>query len=239
MNVAVLFAGGVGKRMHSRELPKQFLEIHGKPIIVHTAALFEEHPDIDSIVVSCHPDWISHCKDIFENYGISKVKAVVPGGETGQLSIYSGLCAAEKLAAGERSIVLIHDGVRPLIAHKTITDNLESVRSYGSAITTIEASETVVEVTEDGSIASVPPRRNIRLARAPQSFWLEEILAAHRRAITEGRSDFVDSATMMMEYGHGLHLIDGPVENIKITTPGDFFSMRAILDARENEQIYV
>lgn len=239
MNVAVLFAGGVGKRMHSKELPKQFLKIHGKPIIVHTAALFEEHPDIEGIVVACHPDWISHCNDLFESYGISKIKAVVPGGETGQLSIYSGLCAAEKLVAGESSVVLVHDGVRPLITPKTITDNLEAVRVYGSAITTIKASETVVEVTEDGSIASIPPRRSIRLARAPQSFWLEEILAAHRHAISENRSDFVDSATMMMEYGHSLHLVEGPTENIKITTPGDFFSMRAILDARENEQIYV
>lgn len=238
MNIAVLFAGGVGSRMHSRDLPKQFLEIHGKPIIVHTAEVFQRHPDVDAIVVASHPDWIEHCAELLSSFGIDKAKRVVAGGETGQLSIYAGLCAAKEVAGDERSIVLIHDGVRPLITEKTISDNIASVMRYGSAITSVRVKETVLEVDEEEVIRSVPPRAMSRLARAPQSFWLDEILSAHRRALAEGRTDFIDSASMMMEYGHELRLVEGPEENIKITTPDDFFSMRAILDARENRQIY-
>lgn len=238
MNIAVLFAGGVGTRMHSRELPKQFLEIHGKPIIVHTADVFQSHPDIDAVVVASHPDWLEYCSGLLGRHGMSKVRAVVPGGETGQLSIYAGLCAAEEIAGGERAVVLVHDGVRPLITERTISDNIASVMEHGSAITSVRVKETVLEVDEGEVVTSVPSRAMSRLARAPQSFWLDEILAAHRRALAEGRTDFIDSATMMMAYGHELHLVEGPEENIKITTPDDFFSMRAILDARENRQIY-
>lgn len=238
MIIAVLFAGGVGSRMHSKDLPKQFLEIHGKPIIVHTAELFQRHDDIDAIVVACHADWIGYCEALLARYGLSKVRSIVPGGATGQLSIYAGLCAAEQLADGERSVVLIHDGVRPLITQQTISNNIASVKEHGSAITSVKVKETVLEVDDDEKISSVPDRSQTRLARAPQSFWLEEILAAHRRALAEGRTDFIDSASMMMAYGHSLYLVEGPDENIKITTPDDFFSMRSILDARENRQIY-
>lgn len=238
MNIAVLFAGGVGSRMHSKDLPKQFLEIHGKPIIVHTAELFQKHEDVDAIVVACHPDWLEYCDELLMRYGISKVCSIVPGGATGQLSIYAGLCAAEQLADDERSIVLIHDGVRPLITQQTITDNIASVKQHGSAITSVKVKETVLEVDDAEMISNVPDRAQTRLARAPQSFWLDEILAAHRRALAEGKTDFIDSASMMMAYGHSLYLVEGPEENIKITTPDDFFSMRSILDARENRQIY-
>lgn len=238
MNIAVLFAGGVGTRMHSRDLPKQFLEIHGKPIIVHTAELFQNHPEIDAIVVASHPDWIEYCSDLLSRFGIDKAVRVVPGGATGQLSIYSGLCAAEEVAGGKKSIVLIHDGVRPLISSQTITDNIASVKCCGSAITSVKVKETVLEVNDEEVVERIPSRSKSRLARAPQSFWLDEILSAHRRALAEERTDFIDSASMMMEYGHELRLVEGPDENIKITTPDDFFSMRAILDARENRQIY-
>ena len=238
MNIAVLFAGGVGTRMHSKDLPKQFLEIHGRPIIVHTAEIFQAHPNVDAIVVASHPDWIDYCSKLFTQYGVDKVKKVVAGGETGQLSIYAGLCAAEEVAADERAIVLIHDGVRPLITPQTISDNIASVEKYGSAITSVKVKETVLEVDSSGMITNVPDRSTSRLARAPQSFWLDEILSAHHRALAEDRTDFIDSASMMMNYGHTLHLVEGPEENIKITTPDDFFAMRAILDARENRQIY-
>ncbi|WP_062529907.1 2-C-methyl-D-erythritol 4-phosphate cytidylyltransferase [Olsenella sp. DNF00959] len=238
MNIAVIFAGGVGKRMRSKDLPKQFLVIHGKPIIVRTVELFEKHSDIDAIVVACVPEWIEYCEQLFSQYGFNKVAKVVAGGTTGQESIYKGLQAAEVVSGGERSVVLVHDGVRPLISESTITDNIDAVRTYGSAVTCVPAKETVVEIDEGGEVVKVPERSHIRFARAPQSYWLDELIAAHGRAIADGR-EFVDSASMMRAYGHSLHLVDGPEENIKITTPGDFFAMRAILDARENEQIYV
>ena len=221
MNIAVIFAGGVGSRMRSKERPKQFLNMHGKPIIIHTLELFENHPEIDAIVVSCVKDWIPYFKDLLEKYNIKKVKEVVEGGAT-----------------GEESVVLIHDGVRPLIRPKTISDNIESVKKRGSSITSVVVKETVLMVDDENGIEEVPDRSRSRLARAPQSFWLKDIIGAHRKAIAENKHDFIDSCSMMQYYGHKLYLIEGPQENIKITTPDDFYTMRALLDAREDEQIY-
>lgn len=238
MNIGVIFAGGVGTRMNSRVKPKQFIDVYGKPIIIHTLELFENHPEIDAIAVACLADWIEYLENLLEKFNIKKVKKIVPGGSCGQESIYNGLKAAEELAQGEKSIVLIHDGVRPLINAQTITDNIRSVKEHGSSITCVKVKETVLVVAEDSSIEDVPRRADTRLARAPQSFYLDEIIGAHRKAMEEGRMDFIDSCSMMQHYGKKLYLIEGPQENIKITTPDDFYTMRALLDAREEAQIY-
>lgn len=239
MNIAVIFAGGVGSRMHSKERPKQFLEMYNKPIIIHTMEHFQNHPMIDAIVVVCIESWISYLNELLYKFRIEKVKKVVPGGETGQLSIYHGLKAAKEVANEEKAVVLIHDGVRPLITEKLITNNIEAVRRYGSAITTAKVKETILVVNEqDSSIDYVPSRNNSRVAKAPQSFWLDEILSAQEKALAKGERDWIDSCTLMQEYGFKMHLIDGPSQNIKITTPEDFYTMRAILEAKENEQIY-
>lgn len=238
MNIAVIFAGGTGSRMHSKEKPKQFLEMHGKPIIIHTLEQFEEHDEIDKIVVACIEGWIPHLKKLIEKYNLKKVAQIVPGGQNGQQSIYFGLCAAEKEAQEEKAIVLIHDGVRPLINEKVITNSILSVKANGSAIASVKVKETVLLVDEEGEIKEIPDRSGSRLARAPQSFWLSEILGAHRKAIEEGHLDFIDSCSMMQYYGKKLYLIDSPQENIKITTPEDFYIMRAMLDAKEDSQIY-
>lgn len=239
MNIAVIFAGGVGERMHSKDRPKQFLELYNKPIIIHTLEHFENCPEIDSIVVSCVEDWIPYLKDLLYKFRINKVGAVVPGGETGQLSIYHGLVAAKKIAGEQKAVVLIHDGVRPLIDEQLIIDNIRNVQEHGSSITTSVVKETILVVNpEDSSIDYVPSRANSRIAKAPQSFWLDDILGAHEKALSEGKIDFIDSCSMMQHYGHRLYLIDGPYENIKITTPGDFYIMRAILEAKENSQLF-
>lgn len=163
---------------------------------------------------------------------------MLKGGKTGQESIYNALKAAESLGDRKKDIVLIHDGVRPLINQKTIFDNIESVKKKGSAITSVKVKETVLVVDDDEGILEVPNRASSRLARAPQSFYLNDILTAHEKALSEGKKDFIDSCSMMQYYGKKLYLIDGPQENIKITTPDDFYTMRALLDAKENAQIY-
>lgn len=239
MNIGVIFAGGIGSRMHSKEKPKQFLEIYNKPIIIYTIEYFERHPEIDAVVVVCVKEWIPFLQELLYRYRIEKVKLVVPGGETGQLSIYNGLKAAKEVAGDEKSIVLIHDGVRPLINEKLITENIASVKKNGSAITTAVVKETILVVNDDAAtIDYVPSRKNSRVARAPQSFWLDDILSAHERSLAEGETNCIDSCTMMQKYGYNLYLVDGPNENIKITTPEDYYTMRAILEAKENAQIY-
>ena len=238
MNIAVIFAGGAGERMCTVNKPKQFLEMHKKPIIIYTLEIFESHPEIDAIVVACIEDWIPHLNQLLNQYKITKVKKVVPGGETGQMSIYNGLRAAKELVGHNDAVVLVHDGVRPLINAKVISDNIACVRKNGSAITTSKVKETILVVNDTASIDFVPDRSHSRVAKAPQSFLINDILECHKKAQEDGIFDCIDSCTLMKYYGYSLYLVDGPYENIKITTPDDFYTMRALLDAKENEQLY-
>ena len=238
MNIALIFAGGVGARMNTKSRPKQFLELKGKPIIIYTLELFDNHKDIDGIVVVCIESWIPFLQKMIRKFEINKVLKIVPGGDTGQMSIYNGLCAAEILAQNhDDSIVLIHDGVRPLITEKTISDNILIAHEKGSCITCIPATESLVVKHENGSI-TIPQRANSLIARAPQTFKIREILSAHRMALKDGRRDFIDSCTMMNHYGYQLELIQGPIENIKITTPTDFFIFKTMVEVHENQQIF-
>ncbi|MEE3383695.1 MAG: IspD/TarI family cytidylyltransferase [Prevotella sp.] len=237
MNIAAIFAGGSGVRMHTKSRPKQFLELNGKPIIIYTLELFDNHPQVDAIVVACIDSWIPFLNKMIRKFEITKVVEIVEGGETGQDSIYNALQAAERIAKGEEATVMIHDGVRPLITEQTITENLKTVEEFGSCITCIPATETFVVKQADGSL-EIPERANSLIARAPQSFRLADIMTAHRRAISEGRHDFIDSCTMMSHYGYTLKTIIGPMENIKITTPTDFFIFRAMVEVHENQQIF-
>lgn len=235
MNIAVIFAGGAGRRMNAGSLPKQFLEFRGKPIIIYTLELFENHPEIDHIVVACIEEWIPFLKQSLEKFNIKKVKAVVAGGEKGQDSIRHGLQTAAEFADKD-AVVLIHDGVRPLIDAHTITENIKCVKEYGSCITSVRAYETFI-IDRDGT-QYIPPRADCLIARAPQSFYLDDILKLQLRAMEENKHDFIDCCTMMNYYGHKVHTIEGPVENIKITTPSDFFIFKTLVDIKENRQIY-
>ncbi|MDQ0200743.1 IspD/TarI family cytidylyltransferase [Neobacillus ginsengisoli] len=238
MNTALIFAGGAGTRMNSKTKPKQFLELNGKAIIIHTLEYFERHDEIDNIIVVCIEGWIDYLKELIRRDFITKVKWIVPGGATGQESIYNGLKTIfADCDTPEDSIVLIHDGVRPLINERLISDNIASVKKYGSAITVVPQTETVVSVNEEDNITSIGERIISRIARAPQSFYLEDIMQVHNRAIKDNKLNMIDSSSLMMQYGHTLHAVEGPIENIKITTPSDFYIFRAIFEARENLQI--
>ncbi len=238
MNIAVIFAGGIGSRMHSKDRPKQFLELYNKPIIIHTLEHFEYCKEIDAIVIACLEEWIPYMKRLLYKFRIEKVKKIVPGGKSGQLSIYNGLVAAKEIAGENSAIVLIHDGVRPLINETVLLEDIKAVKKHGSAITAGIVKETIVVVNENLAVKEVPPREYSRVAKAPQCFWLDDILKAHEKALQEEKTDFVDSCTMMQYYGFTMYMVDGPFENIKITTPDDFYTMRAILEAKENAQIY-
>lgn len=239
MNIGVIFAGGVGSRMHTKDKPKQFLNIFNKPVIIHTLEHFQNNENIDAVVIACVESYLGLMNELVAKYRMDKVRKIVPGGETGQLSIYNGLCAAAEVAGNEKSIVLIHDGVRPLINSQLLTDNIETVKKFGNCITAGIVKETIVVIDDDYAIQEVPSRAHSRVAKAPQSFWLDDILGTHKKAMSEGITNSIDSCTLMQQYGYTMHMIDGPYENIKITTPDDFFTMRAILETKENEQIYL
>ena len=239
MNTALIFAGGVGRRMNSGSIPKQFLEVDDKPIIIHTIEHFDKHPMIDKIVVVLVEDWIDRFKEMLVQFGITKVVSIIPGGKTGQESIRNGLLEIERVSGvpAEEVTVLIHDGVRPLINEKVITDNVNAVKEFGNAVTVVPAIETVIEIDNDGDIFKVADRSIYRLARAPQSFILADIINAHKRSLTDGTDYIIDSAMLMRHYGAILHTVEGPVENIKITTPMDYIVFKAMYEAKKNGDI--
>ena len=236
MNIAVIFAGGTGHRMNTRSKPKQFLEMHGKPVIIYTLENFQKHKEISKIIIVCLGSWIEYCKKIVNYYGLDKVASIIPGGMNGQESIFNGLIAAKEIAVDD-DIVLIHDGVRPLINKDIISKCIQCVNDNGNAITVSQVVETVFRKTEDGLVGDIFKRSECELAKAPQCFYLKDIYQAHMKAKTDGINDFIDSASLMKYYGHQLYSVEGPFENIKITTPVDFYIFRAIVEAKENLQI--
>ena len=235
-NIAIIFAGGTGKRMNTKSKPKQFLELYGKPILVYTLEQFNNHPEIDGIILVILEQWIDYCNELVDRFRLSKVRAVIAGGDSALQSQRNGLNVAARLFP-DNSIVLIHDGVRPLVDSETISRNISSVREHGTAITVTTAIETITVKTDSGKIGNIIERSKVKIARAPQSFLLKEILEIHMRA-EEEKMDFIDSASMMQHYGHVLYSVEGSPENIKITTPNDFYIFRALVDARENSQIF-
>lgn len=236
MNNVLIFAGGAGRRMNSKSRPKQFLKLYGKEIIIHTLENFQNHPEVDNILVVCIKGWITYLQKLLAQYNMDKVRLIVAGGKTGQESIYNGLCALSDFAP-EESIVLVHDGVRPFVTDTLISDCIKSVKKNGSAITVTPAIETIVEL--DGKkIQAITDRSKCYLAKAPQCFYLGELLEAHEKAIKDGNTNMIDSASLMKHYGHDLYVVEGSADNIKITTPADFYSFRALYDARENQQIF-
>ena len=237
MNTALILAGGTGQRMHTKSKPKQFLESNGKPIIVYTLEAFEFHEEIDAIVVVCLKDWIPYFEKLIRKFYLTKIQAIVPGGETRQLSIYNGLCAIKQLC-GADDLVCIHDGVRPLVDYETISRVLACAKENGNAITTTPVTETIILESESGQIAEVLDRARCRTAKAPQCFHLGSLLEAHEKVLAINRTDFIDSASLMMHFGTKLFAAEGNPENIKITTPTDFYVFRAIVDAKKESQIF-
>lgn len=236
MNVAIIFAGGTGQRMNTKDKPKQFLEMHGKPIVVYTIEKFQNNTSIDAIIVVMLSGWLERCRDLVEYYHLDKVAAIVEGGKNGQESIYNGLQKAAELFPGD-SVVLIHDGVRPLVSEKTIDDVITCVHNHGTAITVTPAIETITIKDETDEIKEIIDRSKVQLARAPQGFVLKDLFDAHCKAKKAGKDDFIDSASLMRFYGYKLYSVEGSSENIKITTMSDFYIFRALLDAEENAQL--
>lgn len=235
-NLALVFAGGRGTRsMANGGLPKQFLELHGKPILIYTLEHFERHDEIDGIIVVCIESWIPAMRQMLHDFGITKVVDIVPGGKTSQDSIYNGLCIASRRYSAN-SIVLVHDGVRPLIDSRTISDNLAQVREFRSCITAYPATETVL-INNDTESFSIPDRSKLLLARAPQGFLLKDLVDAHELARQDNRHDFVDTCSLMHSYGYPIHTIIGRPDNIKITTPMDYFIFKAIVEINSIQNV--
>lgn len=237
MNIAIIFAGGIGQRLNSNSVPKQFLEINNKPILIHTLLNFQNHSEIDKIYISILSEYKQFTEELIQKYKLDKVKGIVSGGACGQESIYNALKAAEKENPPD-SIVLIHDGVRPIITPQVISDNIKSVEQYGTGITSTPCYETIL-VSKDGKVPQhVPLRKETFAAQAPQSFRLNEILSAHETIRKKGYEGIVDSCTLFHILGRETRLVRGNFGNIKITTPQDVYILKGILSYKaENSDV--
>lgn len=236
MNYVVIFAGGRGARMGS-DTPKQFLKVDGKEIIIHTIEKFNYDSNIDAIVVVCIGEYIDFCRDLISRWKLEKVENVIAGGSSGQESIYNGLKYFEdEKTVSDEDMVLIHDGVRPVIDSDLIDRSIECVRKNGNSIAAAPAIETIIKVNEQGIMEESIDRSKCRYAKAPQCFRLNEIWKAHNAALRDGRTDFIDSATLMSWYGHQLFTTECSSENIKITTPNDFYTFRALYESKKKDR---
>lgn len=239
MNIAIIFAGGVGKRMGNNAVPKQFLRVDGVPIIVHTLRVFQNHDDIDKIYISMLESHIPRMQRLVRIHELNKVCGIVPGGETGQDSIYNALKAAESENPGD-SVVLIHDGVRPILTDQVIRNNIEGVREYGCAITSIPCTETIVVSSDGRTPDRIPYRKELYKAQAPQSFVLRDIIEAHDtlRNTPQRYDDLVDSCSIYFKLNKPIHFVQGNFGNLKVTTPNDVYVIEGLLKYRDAVQAF-
>lgn len=227
-NIALIFAGGVGSRMNA-VVPKQFLEISNKPIIIHTIERFEVNPKIDDIYIGCIKSYVPELKKMLERFSVTKVKMVYPGGDSGQDTIYKGLVEIKKNE--EDAIVLIHDGVRPLIEQETIDNCIRDANKYGSAVTVTPAFETPI-ISKDGkNVEEMPPRKMVYTAQAPQCFKLNEVLSWHEKERKEegvkAYDSIVDTCGLAVKNCVKPHLTEGNRGNVKVTTYNDYLTLIA------------
>lgn len=237
MNIALVFAGGVGKRMKTSGTPKQFLEIYNKPILAYTIEKFQHNENVDAIVVVSLKEYIDKTKKIIKTYDLNKVVGITEGGKTSKESIYNGLLYIKNnLKPNKNDLVLIHDGVRPIITNKLINKNITTAKKYGNAISSSPAIETICsrETNQSDVIKEIQNRELCLVGKAPQTFFFGEILESYESVINDEDYQFVDSASLMMKKGVELHFVECSTSNIKITTPYDFYILKGILEAEEN-----
>lgn len=220
---AIIIAGGVGSRM-GLDIPKQFVNVFHKPIIVYTLEGFQRHPEIDSIEVVCIDGWQKTLREYADQYGITKLRGIVDGGASGQESIRNGVYALEGVAASE-DICVIHDGIRPLVDAEVLSDVLRVARAHGNAVTSLPYNEQIFVVAEDDPTTTTRfiPRETLRRVSTPQAYRFDLLLRSYRRAFAEEIGIYGShyTNTMMVELGERLHFAAGSDKNIKLTTPAD------------------
>lgn len=234
-NIVLLTAAGVGSRMH-QDIPKQFIHVDNKPVIIHTMEAFQRHPSIDGIIVVTLESWIDVLWAYAKQFNITKLKWVIKGGETGQESIRQGLLKLQQ-EGNPDDVVLVHDGNRPLISSEIISDSLATYAKYGSAVAVIPCTEVVFE-SEDGVSSHVStPREKLFRTQTPHTYRLGTLLDAHAEAIQRGIANTAASCMLMKELGKECYFSRGSEENLKITTTDDLRIFKALLHTRQDEWI--
>ena len=236
MNIAILTAGGIGSRTH-QDLPKQFITVDNKPIIIYPLEAFQQHPNIDEIYVACLEGWNLVLEAYAKQFNITKLKKIVIGGTTGQGSIYNALKAIREDHTEDDIVVLIHDGNRPMVSQDIITDNIVKQSIYGSAVTVIPTAE-VVFVSKDGESSNEAlNREELWRTQTPHAYRFDELWNVHCQALKDGVTNTAASCSLMQKYGYTTYFSKGSEKNIKITTVEDIEIFKALLNARNDAWI--
>lgn len=233
MTIALIIAGGTGNRM-GQDIPKQFLTVNEKPVIIYTLEAFQNHPKIDVIAVVCISGWETVLQSYANQFNITKLKFIIPGGDCGQASIRNGVYEIEK-HFNKDDIVLIHDAIRPLVSDEIISDCISTTIKYGNSITCIPCAEAMLQ-TEDSIISSGSyPREKLKRTQTPQGFKIGDICNLHREALQAGITNSVASCTLMIEMGKQVYFSKGSEKNIKLTTVEDLDIFKALLASKRSE----
>ena len=231
-NIALLIAGGSGNRMH-QDIPKQFITVNEKPVIVYTLEAFQKHPEIDTIGVVCIEGWEQVLWAYAKQFNITKLKTVVAGGKNGQDSIRNGVFELEK-SYDKDDLVLIHDAIRPMVSAEIISDCIRVASKYGNATTVIPCAEAMLQ-TEDGDVSTGSyPRDRLKRTQTPQAFKLGDFCDLHREALEAGITNSVASCTLMIEMGKQVYFSVGSEKNIKLTTVDDIDIFKALLETKRS-----
>lgn len=231
-NIALLIAGGTGARMH-QDIPKQFLSVNDKPVIVYTIEAFQKHPEIDAIYVSCLKGWQDILQAYVKQFNTTKVKKIVMGGENGQDSIRNGIYAiAEDFAKDD--LILVHDAIRPMVSEEIISDNIVKCKKYGNAITVIPCMEAMLKSEDEWQSEESILRNSLFRAQTPQTISVKEAVALHKEALQKGITNSVATCTLLLELGRKVYFAKGSELNIKITTTDDITIFKALLSMEKS-----
>lgn len=237
MNVAIIIAGGSGHRM-GQDIPKQFINVYDKPVLIYTLEGFQRHPQVDAIEVVCLDGWHDVLRAYAKQYGITKLKWIVSGGTTGQESIRNGVYNLQDICA-EDDIVVIHDGIRPLVEEEVLSDVIVTCQKHGNAVTSLPYNEQIFVIEDDVSTRQYIPRETLRRVSTPQAYRFGKLLWAYQKAFAEEIGIYGSSYTntMMVDLGERLYFAAGSDKNIKLTTSDDLEMFKAYLKMAREEHL--
>lgn len=236
MIYAAILAGGVGKRFGSSDIPKQFLEIKNKPIIIYTIEKFLVNDNFEKIIVLTPKEWIEHTKDIVKKYLNAEKVVVIEGGETRNDTIMNAINYIESEGnLNDDTIIITHDSVRPFVTHRIIEDNIKAVKEFGACDTVIEATDTIVESNNNSFITSIPERKYMYQGQTPQSFKALELKETFLSLTDNEKTILTDAAKIYVLKNKTVQLVKGETYNIKITYPYDLRIARSLLEETEND----
>ena len=237
MNIGMIIAGGVGART-CQDIPKQFINVNDKPVIVYTLEAFQKHPNIDAIEVVCLAGWHDILRAYAKQFGITKLENIVNGGETGQDSIRNGLYDIAKRYNGDDDIVIIHDAIRPMVSADIISDNIRVCREYGNATAVIPCTSVMLKTQDRIMSNDQIPRENLKITQTPQSYYIKELIEVHKEAVKKDLLPSISSCALYVEMGKKVYLSAGSEKNIKITTSEDIEIFSALLQTTRPDWLH-